>query len=230
MVSPWDYRAVIPSFENESENFVEVVVVQRGDRAALESGTVLVAATAQIHKANATKTADKGHQPEDPKATLAAVAKQYGLASDDLDQAIRAWGAKSTDPYEAGLAALYERNFSKASTQFAASLQKREESLAAEQKAVADAAFFLGASLWEGGKYRDSARAYQRCLQVRPDDSATLNNLALSLADAGDYTTAEPLYRRALTIDEQMLGPDHPTVATDLNNLAAADFQIKPLH
>src|SRR5260370_5396772 len=35
MVSPWDYRAVIPSFENESENFLEVVVVQRGDRAAL---------------------------------------------------------------------------------------------------------------------------------------------------------------------------------------------------
>ena len=38
IVSPWDYRTLIPSFENESENFVEVVVVQRGDRAALESG------------------------------------------------------------------------------------------------------------------------------------------------------------------------------------------------
>jgi hypothetical protein len=40
MVSPWDYKTPVPSFENESENFVEVVVVQRGDRAALESGTV----------------------------------------------------------------------------------------------------------------------------------------------------------------------------------------------
>ena len=31
---------------------------------------------------------------------------------------------------------------------------------------------------------------------------------------------AEPLYRRALTIDEASYGPDHPEVATDLNNLA----------
>ena len=31
---------------------------------------------------------------------------------------------------------------------------------------------------------------------------------------------AEPLMRRALAIDEQSYGPDHPDVATDLNNLA----------
>jgi hypothetical protein len=31
---------------------------------------------------------------------------------------------------------------------------------------------------------------------------------------------AEPLYRRALAIDEASYGPDHPEVATDLNNLA----------
>ena len=32
---------------------------------------------------------------------------------------------------------------------------------------------------------------------------------------------AEPLYRRALAIDEATLGPEHPGVARDLNNLAA---------
>jgi hypothetical protein len=31
---------------------------------------------------------------------------------------------------------------------------------------------------------------------------------------------AEPLMRRALAIDEQSFGPDHPNVARDLNNLA----------
>ncbi|MHC4592394.1 MAG: tetratricopeptide repeat protein, partial [Planctomycetota bacterium] len=31
---------------------------------------------------------------------------------------------------------------------------------------------------------------------------------------------AEPLYRRALTIQEKVLGPEHPRVATSLNNLA----------
>ena len=34
------------------------------------------------------------------------------------------------------------------------------------------------------------------------------------------HADAEPLYRRALAIDEKSFGPDHPNVATDLNNLA----------
>jgi len=221
MVSPWDYRTVVPSFENESENFVEVVVVQRGDRAALESGTVLAAATAQINKANAPETANKRALQEDPKANLAAVAKQYGLSPDDLDQAIRAWGAKTTDPYEVGLAALYQRNYAKASAQFSDSLRGREEKLEVDQKAVADAAFFLGSSLIEEGKYRESATALQRCLQLRPDDAIVLNYLEVSLTLAGYYAAAEPLSRRALAIDEKALGPDHPEVGTALGNLAS---------
>ncbi len=40
-------------------------------------------------------------------------------------------------------------------------------------------------------------------------------------ADQGRYAEAEPLYRRALAIREQALGPEHPDVATSLNNLAA---------
>src|ERR1700686_2581707 len=174
MVSPWDYRIVVPSFENESENFAEVVVVQRGDRMALESGTVLVALTSQINKENDPKSTDKQAPQEDPKANLAAVAEQYGLAPDDLDQAIRSWGGKTTDPYEVGLAALYERNYAKASAQLADSLRGREERLAGDQKAVADAAFFLGSSLYEEGKYKGSATAYERCLQFRPDDATVL--------------------------------------------------------
>ena len=40
------------------------------------------------------------------------------------------------------------------------------------------------------------------------------------LHDQGNYAAAEPLYRRALAIREKALGPDHPDVATSLNNLA----------
>ena len=219
MVSPWERRTLVPSFENESDNFVEVVVVQRGDRAALESGTVLKAAVSQINKANAPKSADKQAAPENPKANLEAVAKQFGLSPEDLDKAIKAWGAKTTDPYEAGLAALYARNYDKATTDLRTSLSQREEKLASDQNAVADAASFLGQSLYEQGKYKESALAYQRCLQIRKDDATVLNNTALSLTGAGDYAGAEPLYRRALAIDEKALGPGDPKVATDLNNL-----------
>ena len=34
------------------------------------------------------------------------------------------------------------------------------------------------------------------------------------------YAEAETLFRRAIEIDEKALGKDHPTVATDYNNLA----------
>lgn len=36
----------------------------------------------------------------------------------------------------------------------------------------------------------------------------------------GDYARAEPLCLRALAIREKALGPEHPQVATSLNNLA----------
>jgi CHAT domain-containing protein len=47
-----------------------------------------------------------------------------------------------------------------------------------------------------------------------------LNNLAALYRAQGRYTEAEPLYKRALAIDEKALGPDHPDVGRDLNNLA----------
>jgi hypothetical protein len=42
----------------------------------------------------------------------------------------------------------------------------------------------------------------------------------LFLYKRANYTRAEPLYRRALAIDEASFGSDHPEVAIDLNNLA----------
>ncbi|HZL70244.1 MAG TPA: tetratricopeptide repeat protein [Candidatus Limnocylindrales bacterium] len=219
MVSPYDNRALVPPFKNKAENFVRVVVIQRGDLAALQNGTVLRAFAEKINKANAPKTADK-QAAEDPKANLDAVAKQFGVTPEDLDKAIRAWGAKTTDPYDVGLAALYARNYDAATSSLKDSLKQREEKFATARKDVADAAFFLGQSLYEQGKYRESAAAFQRCLQIRADDPVVLNNTALSLDFAGDYAAAEPLFRRALAIDDKALGPEHPDVARDLSNLA----------
>eukprot|EP00903_Cladosiphon_okamuranus_P006332 g6204.t1 len=38
--------------------------------------------------------------------------------------------------------------------------------------------------------------------------------------EAGNYAEDKPLLQRSLAIDEKVYGPDHPQVATDLNNLA----------
>ncbi len=47
-----------------------------------------------------------------------------------------------------------------------------------------------------------------------------MNELALWLNNRAEHGEAEPLYRRALAIDEKSFGPDHPTVAIRFNNLA----------
>ena len=47
-----------------------------------------------------------------------------------------------------------------------------------------------------------------------------LNNLAGLLSATNRLAEAEPLYRRALAIDEKSFGPEHPNVARGLNNLA----------
>jgi tetratricopeptide (TPR) repeat protein len=48
----------------------------------------------------------------------------------------------------------------------------------------------------------------------------SLNNLAELYRAQGKYSEAEPLYKRALVIWEKVLGPDHPHIATVLENMA----------
>ncbi|NEX23892.1 tetratricopeptide repeat-containing protein, partial [Thiorhodococcus mannitoliphagus] len=45
--------------------------------------------------------------------------------------------------------------------------------------------------------------------------------LALFYARQGRYAEAEPLYKRVLTLGENAVGPEHPDVATSLDNLAS---------
>ncbi len=51
--------------------------------------------------------------------------------------------------------------------------------------------------------------------------ATTLNELAYLYFTQGEYTEAEPLYQRALSIYEKAWGPEHPDVAMTLENYAA---------
>ncbi len=46
-----------------------------------------------------------------------------------------------------------------------------------------------------------------------------INNLGMVLYDLGDLPAARAAFERALAIDSQAFGPDHPKVASDVNNL-----------
>jgi tetratricopeptide (TPR) repeat protein len=57
---------------------------------------------------------------------------------------------------------------------------------------------------------------------VLEDASWLLDRAGTYLRVHGRPNDARPLYERALAIDEAAHGPDHPTIATALNNLAGA--------
>jgi tetratricopeptide (TPR) repeat protein len=57
--------------------------------------------------------------------------------------------------------------------------------------------------------------------EEHPDIAQSYNNLALLYDSMGDYEKAEPLYLKALKIDQKVLGEEHPNTVASYNNLAS---------
>ena len=220
-ISPWDERAQVPPFVNESQNYVTVVLGERSDKRLLSDPAALRAIVQRANQAGAPSSSAKTEPPEEQhKRALEEVAKSFGLEPRALDQAIREWGEKATDPFDRGLAELYARNYAKATPDLETSVALRRERAQKANAALADADMALGQSLFGQGRYRDAGDPFREADRLRPDDPATLSWLGGSLYQAGDYGEAEPVFRRALAISEKALGPEGPAVARDLNNLA----------
>ena len=62
-------------------------------------------------------------------------------------------------------------------------------------------------------------------VQAQGSEWERLNAEAISLYKQGHYDQAVVTEKKALQVAEQNLGPDHPTVATVLNNLARAYYE-----
>jgi len=217
-ISPWDGRAQVPPFENESDNYARIVLAARGDRALLENKSAVLALAARFNASVAPTRSNQSGSDDKRRAALTEVSKDYGLQPVDVDHAIRSLGEKSPNSYEKGVTALYAKDYSGASSLLSESLRTHQADQA--EAKPGDAAFFLGQALYEQGRYQESADAYRIVRNLRPDDTLVLNNLGLSLTKAGDQAAAEPVFRRALEIREKTLGPEHPGVSISLNNLA----------
>ncbi|MBI3667571.1 MAG: tetratricopeptide repeat protein, partial [Acidobacteria bacterium] len=81
--------------------------------------------------------------------------------------------------------------------------------------------------LREAGRYPEAEKAYLAALRQaeaigKPDPqlAVTLNGLALLYQTQGRYAEAEPRYRRAADLFEELYGPKDLTLATTLHNLA----------
>ena len=219
-ISPWNRQIRVPPFENESENFAPIVVAKRGDRALLESGEALLALAARINETNAPKSVDERLTDEERKENLKKIVQEYGLKPEDVDQAIRVWGKKTKDPYEKGLAALYAENYPEATEQLSESLRIREKEFEEVLNKVVDAAFFLGKSLYQQGRYRESLKPFEKAASLRKVDPKILNEFGLALHKTAEYAKADSILKMALTIREQEFGLEHPDVAESMNGLA----------
>ena len=104
------------------------------------------------------------------------------------------------------------------------SLQEKQEIwLACGTKSLASAHPEQGFEHWPA--YERILPHCQHICTSSPDDfeaplGTLLNNIAFYLSERADYQTAEPLFYRALRIDEKKYGTDHPKVAIRLNNIA----------
>ena len=176
-VSPWNGRAPVPPFVNESENFIPVVLIARGSKQLLQNPKILAE---RINVELSPKTATEEMTEERRLEALALIASEYGLDGREIDLAIRSWGEKTTDPYEKGLAELYEENFPEASRHLATALESREQAEAEAIKEVVDAATFLGQSLYREGRYREAAEAFRKASARSEDDADILNDFALA--------------------------------------------------
>jgi tetratricopeptide (TPR) repeat protein len=68
---------------------------------------------------------------------------------------------------------------------------------------------------------KDLAESAANSKDRKPEEAARLlGSLGAQCAKAGNYGAAEPLLRKALAVQEEVLGPEHPDTATSMNNLA----------
>src|ERR1051326_5702590 len=105
LISPWDSRVLIPSFDNKADNAIPVVVARRGDKEILSSSKALEA----IAKRVLTEVTPKLNEisVEERNKVLEQQAKAVGLTPAEVDQAIREWKERATDPDQRQLAERY---------------------------------------------------------------------------------------------------------------------------
>jgi tetratricopeptide (TPR) repeat protein len=141
---------------------------------------------------------------------LTAEAAIYGLSLEQAQAALRSF-AETQDPVDRGIAAYFEGNFRQA--------VKLLSGVGGEHE-LAENLRYLGAAQYEDGNYRAAADSFRKALALRGQEPALLGWLGNSLDQLAEWGEAETLLRRALAIDENKFGPEHPDVARDLNNLA----------
>jgi len=98
--------------------------------------------------------------------------------------------------------------------------------LARDSPVRAKAMAALGNALQSGGKNEEAIKTLEEAVRIQSapggvlaDLSESLTALAVAHSQLGHLSTVDSLNRRALEIDRQIYGPNHPNLAGELSNL-----------
>jgi tetratricopeptide (TPR) repeat protein len=195
-ISPLSRWTAVPSFDEKPANFVEVILVKRGDRAMLENGDAIKAMASEIVQKASVKSSER-------QDALKEVALEYGRSPEEVDLAIRNWGKGTTDAFEKGLSELYARQYPQAEKDLRDSLREEEDVEKVAKIKVAERASLLGRALRAQGKYGEAIAAYKEAVEHSPGNGAYLFSLAFTLLDSNRPKEAEELGTEALALEEQ---------------------------
>jgi tetratricopeptide (TPR) repeat protein len=225
IVSPWDSSVRVPPFENESDNFVSLVVAESGDVEMLKNGTALATITAQILKANSPGAIRSGTPEERHREAIEEVARAFGLPPDDVDKAIREWSRKTEDPSEKALAFLYAKNYPEATRSFKDAIQIDKQQMASAPDKMFRDERFLANSLFLQKQYKQSEEAAKEALNLRPADVGTHEVLGLALLSDGEKDEAIAEFREVVRLKSDDVN-GHNLLGVALSARAAQDTAL----
>ncbi len=155
---------------------------------------------------------------QNPEQALSDFSAKLAEASQALE---KLKGDLPADQLAEAQQALGKGDTAAAEALFTDALAQGKAQAAAGNEKAADAAFQLGQLAYERIDYARAYDYYLEAATLQPDNQEYLNMAGRIAYDLGRYAEARTFLEKALAIGEKALGPDHPDVATSLNNVAA---------
>jgi tetratricopeptide (TPR) repeat protein len=173
--------------------------------------------------------------PGDLDSTLRDIAKNYKTLQERLqaftsdDPVVSALKREASHALNAGEFMRAETLLNQASAKDLESAQQLQETATKRLLSAASSKAENGQLKNTQLRYTEAVTYYRQaaelveCVPNGPEEilALYLNEWGTALYQGGDYRSAEPPLTRALAIREKVLGPEHPDVATSLNNLAS---------
>jgi len=169
--------------------------------------------------------------PEDLDSKLREFAIHYKELSAELeklagkDPAIIALKREARETLDAGDFDRAEQLLNQAFEKDVEAAKQLQETAKERMLSAAGSKFEIGKLRMAQLDYAGAAAHYQQAAELVPEGSDKilaqyLNEWGCGSLSAGDYARAEPPLKRSLSITERVMGPVHPKVASNVNNLA----------